>query len=275
MTFDNSQRICFIGAGNMAQAIMSGLINNGVAPAQIRATARTESTQKQVTDTLAVLCDSDNIAACQDANVVVLAVKPQGLKAVCEQLKEVIQPGALIISVAAGIRAQSLEAWLGPKALVRCMPNTPSSIGLGASGYYCNGLVSEQQKVLAQQILSAVGLAIEVMDEAQIDAVTAVSGSGPAYFFLFIESMIDAGVKLGLSREQASLLAQQTARGAAELAAKSSDDVSTLRNKVTSPNGTTQRAIETFEAAQLRDIVDQAMTACAQRADELSTELGS
>lgn len=271
---DNIQKIAFIGAGNMAKAIIRGLLNSGVDHKTISASARSEETRTQVAKTLGIECSTNDIT-CNQADVIVLAVKPQLLKSVCEEIQPYIPAHCLIISVAAGIRCSSIEAWLGNRPIVRSMPNTPSAIGLGASGLFANNLVSHPQKHSAEQILGAVGLVINVDNEDLIDAVTAVSGSGPAYFFLFIEAMIDAGVKQGLNHQQASLLAKQTALGASQLAAQSDLDVATLRKNVTSPKGTTEQAIKTFEGHQLRYIVDDAMQACAKRAAELSDELGA
>ncbi len=257
----------------MAQAIIDGLIRSGMSAEKIFASDRSEEARKNIADKYGISSGS-NIDACADSDVIVLAVKPQVLKTVCEEIRTHINEDSLVISIAAGINCHSLQAWLGEYALVRCMPNTPAAVGYGASGLYANQLASEDQKQSAQQILSAVGDAFYVKEEHLIDSVTAVSGSGPAYFFLFIEAMAQAGAKLGLNTETAEKLAIQTALGAATLAKQSEHAVDTLRANVTSPNGTTERAVQSFETNNLRKIVEQAMTACAERATELAEELG-
>lgn len=270
----NKQKITFIGTGNMAQAIIRGLLERGIEHDNITATTASESSCKNVKSALSIHALTDNVKACRSADIIVLCVKPQLLEQVCIQIAPSVPEHALIISVAAGIRCHSLESWLGTRAIVRCMPNTPSSIGLGACGLYNNPHTHPEHAQLAKDILDAVGLTINVDKEQLIDAVTAVSGSGPAYFFLFIEAMIEAGIKLGLDKEAASQLALQTAKGAAQLAIRDGGEVSELRAKVTSPKGTTEQAIHSFESNHLRETVLNAMQACAQRAAELADELG-
>jgi len=180
-----------------------------------------------------------------------------------------------VVSIAAGIRISSLDAWLGGHvALVRSMPNTPSLVGSGAAGLYANALVSEQQKAVAESILRAVGLTLWVKDETQIDSVTALSGSGPAYFFLIIEALEAAGVKLGLPQESARLLAVQTAYGASKMALESPEDAATLRQRVTSPGGTTEKALQVLEEGKIRQLFEQALTAASQRSVELADMFG-
>ncbi len=275
MSLNTLNKISFIGAGNMAKAILQGLLNDGLDPRKVWITTRTEASRAQLQSQLGVRAAANNVEACQDADLIVLAVKPQMLADVCAEIQAHIPAQALLVSVAAGIRCASLEDWLGPKAIVRTMPNTPSAIGMGACGLFANAHTSPNQIALATELMSATGLVVTLEDEAQIDAVTAVSGSGPAYFFLFIEAMTEAGVSLGLSEAQASLLARHTARGAAQLALESELDVAALRQQVTSPKGTTEQAILNFENNGLRAIVREAMEACAARAAELSDELGS
>lgn len=259
----------------MAQAIIKGLLKQGLSPEQISATTSREESAQAASTELGIHCHCDNHAAVADADIIVLAVKPQKLEDVCQSLKASIKPGALVLSVAAGIRCSSMEHWLGSIAIARSMPNTPSAIGLGASGLYSNSQCSTEQKQQARAILEAVGICAEVEQEQQIDAVTAVSGSAPAYFFLFAEAMIDAGEKLGLNRDVATQLALQTAHGAAALAQSNELDVAELRRRVTSPKGTTEQAILSFEKGGLRDLVENAMRACTRRAAELSDELGN
>jgi len=205
-----------------------------------------------------------------------LAVKPQVLQTVCKHIQPSIQAQQpLIISVAAGIRTEDINRWLGDhQAIVRAMPNTPALIQSGATGLFANAQVTAQQKEHAEHIMRAAGLTVWVEQENKIDAVTALSGSGPAYYFLFMEAMEHAAQELGLDPKTAHLLTMQTALGAAKMVLESSDDCATLRKNVTSPNGTTEKAIQTFEAEGLRTMVAKAMQAAHHRANELANELG-
>lgn len=269
-----SPKIAFIGAGNMAKAIIGGLLAEGYSRTQIIAAGPRMETLDKVKQEFHIDITTDNAAAAQ-ADVVVLGVKPQMLKDVALGLRASLAHKPLIISVAAGITTASIASWLGDdQAIVRCMPNTPSQLRAGASGLYANAHVSAAQKSQANAILGAVGIVQWLDDESLLNPVTAVSGSGPAYFFLFMEAMIDAGIKLGLSRECATELTLQTALGAAMLAKESHFDVAELRRRVTSPKGTTEQAINSFEQDQLRASVLNAMTACSNRAVELSELLG-
>lgn len=270
---DKVNKIAFIGAGNMAQAIIDGLINAGVAPSTLMASDNSPDALAKISERFAIETGS-NEQACNNADVILLAVKPQVLKSVCEEIKPAIPASALVISIAAGITCSSIENWLGQCALVRCMPNTPAGVGMGASGLYANSNVSQAQKEAAKHILGAVGSALYVDEEALLDAVTAVSGSGPAYYFLFTEAIKNAGIKLGLTEETSIQLALQTALGASTLASKSELSLEQLRKNVTSPNGTTEQAILSFENNNLGSIVEKAMIACAERAKTLSEELG-
>jgi pyrroline-5-carboxylate reductase len=270
-----TSKIAFIGAGNMAKAIIGGLIAEGVSPSNIIVSGpRLESLEK-VADHYGVDVSTDNTAIAAQAEVVVLAVKPQILKAVALHLVGALTHKPLIISVAAGITTKSLEHWLGAQhAIVRAMPNTPSQLRKGACGLYANENATEAQKRRADELLRAVGVVQWLKDESLLNAVTAVSGSGPAYFFLVMEAMIDAGIALGLTRESATELTLQTALGAALLAKQSDVDVAELRHRVTSPNGTTERAIKSFESDDIRSMFSRAMQACAARGVELSELLG-
>lgn len=268
-------RIAFIGAGNMAKAIIGGLLAEGFDAKKIIATGTDQARLAETAKQLGIAVSIDNLTAVSDADIVVLAVKPQLLKAVSVGLAAGLAHRPLIISVAAGITTESLNRWLGEgKAIVRAMPNTPSQLRLGATGVYANGLVSDTQKHQVEKILGAVGLVIWQPEESLIDAVTAVSGSGPAYFFLMMEAMIEAGIAQGLSEQSARELTLQTALGTATLAKQSALPVAQLRQQVTSPNGTTERAILSFEADDIRSVFKRAMTACADRAAELSEQLG-
>ena len=266
--------IAFIGAGNMARAIIGGLLENGFAAADIWAS---EPDADRLNDLAArgLNVTTDNHQAVAAADIVVLAVKPQIMKAVATDLSDAVQARQpLLISIAAGINLAALEHWLGGEvSLVRCMPNTPALVQTGASGLFANAQVSDTQRQQATAILEAVGIALWVQSEAELDAVTAISGSGPAYYFLMMEAMTTAGVKLGLSEETARGLTLQTALGAARMASTSDIDAAELRRRVTSPNGTTERAIKTFQSEDFEAIVEHALTACRDRSVELADEL--
>ena len=262
--------ISFLGAGNMASSIIGGLLDNGIDPSRIVASDPNEESLGKLKQQYSISITTSNVQAVSSADVVVLAVKPQVLVAVCEEVAPAFPASSLCISIAAGITTARISASLGQnRAIVRCMPNTPALVQQGASVLFANNQASETQKQLAEDMLTAVGTVNWITEEALMDAVTAVSGSGPAYIFLVIEAMTEAGVKLGLEKDVAATLAQQTAYGAALLAKESTDDVAELRRKVTSPNGTTEQAILSFEKNKLRDIFMQAMTACAERSHEL------
>jgi pyrroline-5-carboxylate reductase len=269
------KKIAFIGAGNMAKAIIGGLIVEGYASQQIIASGPRADNLQKIAAQFHIQVDTHNNAVAAQADVVLLAVKPQLLKAVCEELRAALAHKPLIISLAAGITTQSLAQWLGAdQAIVRCMPNTPAQVRAGASGLFASAVVNDAQKSLAQAILGAVGIVQWFDEESLLNPVTAVSGSGPAYFFLMMEAMIDAGEALGLSREAATELTLQTALGAAILAKQSDVEVAELRRRVTSPKGTTEQAILSFEQDEIREIFKRAMTACSNRAIELSQILG-
>ncbi len=269
-------KITFIGAGNMASSIIGGLVAKGYPAAQITATDPYLPSLERVQQQFGIEVTQDNAAAAAAADVVVLAVKPQVMQQVAEGLSGSLGHQPLVISIAAGIDMRSLDLWLGNDLpIVRCMPNTPALVQLGATGLFGNDRLNDQQRQLADDILSAVGIVQWLENEALLDAVTAVSGSGPAYFFLFMEAMIDAGVAQGLSRDSATQLTLQTALGAAQLALGSDVDVVELRRRVTSPNGTTEQAILSFEEEGLRAAVEKAMEACAERSREMAAELGA
>ena len=267
--------IAFIGAGNMASAIFGGMIEAGSPASHIIATARSRETLDALEQRYGVNTTHDNADAVSRADVVVLGVKPQMMHDVCQALTPAVQAKKpLIVSVAAGITCESLERWLGGDlAVIRCMPNTPSLVGVGASGLFATPQVTDEQRALMDDMLTAVGIVEWVEEEGLLEAVTGVSGSGPAYFFLFIESLEAAGIELGLSAETARRLAIQTARGAAEMAFTSEHEPAELRRRVCSPNGTTERAVNSFENDDLRDIVARAAKASSVRAAEMAREL--
>ncbi|MEH6344574.1 MAG: pyrroline-5-carboxylate reductase [Bermanella sp.] len=269
--------IAFIGAGNMAGAIIGGLVENGFDKNKLWASDPSQEKIDELTSTLGIQGTTDNASAIKQADVVILAIKPQVMETVLSPIKDALQKQQpLIISVAAGINLNSISKWTGGNlAVVRCMPNTPALVQQGASGLFANEQVSAQQKTISEQILNAVGISVWVDEENQLDAVTAVSGSGPAYFFLFMEAMVEAGKKLGLSEETAKELTLKTALGAATMASQSSDSPAQLRKKVTSPNGTTEKAINSFIDQNLSKVVETALTAANDRSVELCKELGA
>ena len=268
-------RIAFIGAGNMASALISGLIADGTAKDLIIASDPNTDQRSHLHDSYGICTVDNNAEAISDADVVVLAVKPQLLQQVCNELSSHLKDKhCLIVSIAAGIRCSTMSKWLNSDLpIVRCMPNTPAMLQVGATGLYATDNVSNEQRDQAERILRAVGITLWINEEADIDSVTAVSGSGPAYYFLMMEAMQAAAEKLGLPAETAKLLTLQTALGAARMALESQDDPATLRQKVTSPGGTTEQAILSFEANGLRDIFEQAMTAARDRSISLSEQL--
>lgn len=271
----NLTTIGFIGAGNMAYALISGLINNGFSAQNIKLSDTDAALLSLRADEFNLEVFTDNVKLAAQCEVIVFAVKPQVLSLVCKELQQHINHNPLIISIAAGVRATDINRWLGgDSAIVRTMPNTPALLGKGATGMLANEVVSDKQKALAEQILSAVGSCLWVEDEKMLDAVTALSGSGPAYFFLLIESMAKAGVALGLDEASAEKLSIQTALGASMMASSSDDSAHQLRAKVTSKNGTTQAAIESFQDQDFEMIVAHAMRAAFDRSREMGTELG-
>lgn len=270
------ETLAFIGAGNMASSLISGLIADGYPPERIRVSDTQETMSRRLGDRYGVVVCSSNQEAVTSAAIVVLAVKPQVMRVVLEDLSDDLKKShPLLLSIAAGIACHSLQRWAGGlDTIVRAMPNTPAMVQSGATGLYATKAVSERQREVAESILRAVGITVWVQEETLIDAVTALSGSGPAYYFLLMEAMEEAGVQLGLDRATASLLSQQTALGAGRVAIESSEDPSELRRRVTSPGGTTERAIATFEAGGFQDLVLGAMKAAKERAEVLSQELG-
>jgi pyrroline-5-carboxylate reductase len=268
--------IAFIGAGNMATSIVGGLVDSGHPPELIRAADPFADSLERLREVAPVGVHAGNAAAAEGADVIILAVKPQVMAEATGSIAAAVSASnAVVISIAAGVTIASMQARLGPQAaIVRCMPNTPALLGCGASGLFANARVSAEQRAHAESILAAVGTTSWVASEEELDAITALSGSGPAYFFLFMEAMVDAGCSLGLEREVATSLAQQTAFGAARMALESDVDLVELRRRVTSPGGTTERAVASFESDRLRDIVARAMQAANDRAAEMAREMG-
>jgi len=259
----------------MASSLISGLIASGHAPEQIWVSDINPDALADLKKQLNVNTSANNDEVVNAVDVVVLAVKPQTLGAVAQSIAAPIQQKkSLVVSIAAGINQNSLSRWLGTDtAIVRCMPNTPALVLTGATALHANAKVSAEQCDLAENILRAVGIALWVDDEAELDAVTAVSGSGPAYFFLLMEAMEKAALELGLGRETARLLVQQTALGAAKIALESAESPEQLRKRVTSPGGTTQQAIETFEQGGFTELVSKALHAARDRSIEMSKQM--
>jgi len=268
--------IAFIGAGNMAASIIGGLVAEGHPANAISASDPSAASLARLREVAPVTTFSDNREAVAGADVVVLAVKPQVMESVCAGIAPALAGGGSVaLSIAAGIPVASLERWLGPGvAVIRCMPNTPALLGAGASGLYATPAVSGAQRAHAGRILSAVGLVRWVDSEDDLHAVTAVSGSGPAYFFLFMEAVAAEGRRLGLDAETATALTAQTCLGAARMAAESGVELAELRRRVCSPGGTTERAIESFQGDALEAAVARAMAACLARSKEMAEELG-
>lgn len=267
--------IGFIGAGNMASALVGGLLARGH-QAQNFALADAQPAQLVGFKEQGLFTTANNADVFERANVIVLAVKPQVLCEVLKPLALMAQAKKpLIISIAAGIPLASIDRWLGGNmAIVRAMPNTPALVQTGATGLYANPTVTNEQKHQAEMILNAVGLTLWVDDEALIDSVTAVSGSGPAYFFYVMEAMIAAGCELGLDEKTARALTLQTALGSAQMAITADVSPDELRRRVTSKGGTTEQAIAAFDAADLKGIFSQALAACAAKGQELAHVLG-
>lgn len=263
--------ITFIGGGNMAQALIGGLIARGMPTTRITVADPFENV-RQLLQEKDVHVTDDNIAAIEKADIVVLAVKPQVLANVLKQLRGLLD-GKLVISIVAGAEIATIATLSGTDRIVRVMPNTPALVQTGAHGLYATDVVDAKDRELASQVLAATGLTIWVNSEAQIDAVTAVSGSGPAYFFYMMESMIRAGKNLGLDEKVATALTLQTALGAAQMAITSANSPAELRKNVTSPNGTTQAALEVFDRAQISQNIQSALAAAKKRSQELAQEL--
>lgn len=268
-----STHLAFIGAGNMAGSLIHGLLGDGIPASNIRVADPIADQLRRFAD-LGMTATSDNNIAIDGADVVVLAVKPQIAADVVSGLK--LNTSQVLISIAAGIDLASLSAWTSPvQPIVRCMPNTPALFGAGMSALYANSNCSDAQRLAGQTVLNAGGATLWVDEEAKLDAVTAVSGSGPAYFFLLMEAMIDAGTELGLDPATATQLTLQTAYGAALMAQQSDDPPAVLRQNVTSPGGTTAAALEVMTQHDMSGIIRRALAAADNRAGELAQEFGA
>jgi pyrroline-5-carboxylate reductase len=273
----NSPKIAFIGGGNMGRALIGGLLERGATPDTIRVGEAYEPSRAALLRDFGVVAAAENSEATAGADVVVVAVKPQDAgKALIALQPSFRQRPPLIISVAAGIRTQDLETWCGLDVpVVRSMPNRPALVGVGATGLFAPERVGEGHRTMAEDIMRAVGAVVWVHTEDALDVVTALSGSGPAYFFLLAELMMQAAIDLGLEPAAARTLAIETLHGAGALAHASDGDLARLRAEVTSKGGTTEAAVRTFEGADLRAIVARALTAATQRGRELAAQFGA
>jgi len=265
--------ICFIGGGNMAVALIGGLLKRSYTAAQLRVVEINADNCIRLQNDFGVSATPELATGVADSDVIVLAVKPQQLHEVCAQLTPLLR-GQLIVSIAAGIRASDISSWLGSSNVVRSMPNTPALIQSGVAGLYALSEVSVAHKEIAANILNAVGSTVWLQEEVMLDGVTAISGSGPAYVFYFIESMQQAARELGFDDVQAKSLVIDTLLGATKLAQASSDEVSVLRARVTSKNGTTERAILSMEKDGVKQHIIAAVHAAAIRSKEMGDELG-
>ena len=272
-----TRQIAFVGGGNMATGLIGGLIARGTPPSSIVVADPEASQRSRLEHDYGVMTVADAPAAVVGARTVVLAVKPQQMAQVARSIAgPVAAAGALVISVAAGIRLQDLARWLGPGVpLIRTMPNRPALIGAGITALYAMPGVDAASRQTAETILAACGPTVWVPDESQLDVVTAVSGSGPAYFFLLIECLEAAGIELGLDPATARRLAVETARGSGRMAAEAAESPAELRAQVTSQGGTTAAALEVLEAAGVRGIFAAAVAAGAHRSAALAQEFGT
>jgi pyrroline-5-carboxylate reductase len=271
-----NSKIGFIGGGNMAASLIGGMIAGGVDAKNIWVFDVHDERLSHLRERFGINCSEKNLDVVAAAEVIVFAVKPQHIHTVAMELAEAIgRFKPLVISIAAGIREQDLARWLrGNTAIVRTMPNTPALVRCGATALYANKHVSNEQKDLAESIMRAVGLTIWLDDEEQMDAVTALSGSGPAYFFMIMECLEQAASNLGLPPPIAKLLTVETAFGATKMALESPDDVATLRKMVTSPGGTTEAALNKLLEGRLQDLFNNALSAAYKRSQELAQEFG-
>jgi pyrroline-5-carboxylate reductase len=266
--------LSFIGGGNMARSLIGGLIARGRAASDLIVADPAAAQLELLQSTYGVRIACDNADAAKQADVVILAVKPQELRTVTTGIRSALRSGALIVSVAAGIRASDIERWSGGAPVVRCMPNRPALQGCGMTGLFATAGVSAAHRELAENILSAVGATLWLTEEQHMDTVTALSGSGPAYFFLLIEMLEDAGVQLGLPREISRKLAIETAYGSGLMAHEAAEIPAVLREQVTSKGGTTEAALKHLESRGVRPAFSEAIAAAARRSAELAEEFG-
>jgi pyrroline-5-carboxylate reductase len=265
-------KICFIGAGNMTRSIVSGLVRHGYPAQLIHATNPSQGKLDALVADFNIKVSHDNLAAAAESDVIVLGVKPQLMQQVCEALSSVDLSNKLVITIAAGVMASRYQDYFGQEInLIRAMPNTPTQIGFGMTGLYGAENITQEQRVLAETIMQTGGQVIWVDKEAELNLVIALSGSSPAYFFLFVESMVEAGTQLGMDETKSRQLAEHAALGAAQMLIQNQTlSPAKLRENVTSKGGTTAQALETFEQGGLRSLVKQAMSNCIKRAEEMA-----
>jgi pyrroline-5-carboxylate reductase len=270
----NSEHIAFIGGGNMASAIIGGLLQRGLPASQIQVVEPFAEQRARLAQQFQIAVSEKPDAALENASLVVWAVKPQTFREAARQTRACTSD-ALHLSVAAGIRSGSIAAWLGTERVIRAMPNTPALVGKGMSALFARPAVSAAERLAVERVIQTTGDYLWLEEETQLDAVTALSGSGPAYVFYFIEAMIEAGVGMGLSREQAHQLAIGTFVGASALAQSAQEPPEVLRARVTSKGGTTYAALTALEQGGVKQQFIQAMQAARQRASELGDEFGA
>ncbi|MDH3694936.1 MAG: pyrroline-5-carboxylate reductase [Gammaproteobacteria bacterium] len=270
-----NKRIGFIGGGNMARSLIGGLLGAGYDASQIAVSEPDPQRREALVNAFAIGSFSDNQPVAEKADILVLAVKPQIMKNALDSIKDtIVDRKPLLISIAAGVRLESIEHWTAPDIpIVRVMPNTPALVASGASGLFANESVSEEQRNIAESIMRAVGVTVWLNEEAQLDTVTAVSGSGPAYFFYLMEAIQQTAIENGLDEKTANLLTVETALGAAKLALESNESPAELRRAVTSPGGTTQAALEVMEIESMHTTINKAVNAAEQRSRELADDL--
>ena len=270
-------QLAFLGGGNMGRALIGGLLRRGTRPEQISVGESAEAARAALARDFGITATADNAVAVGKAELIVLAVKPQDAAAVLATLRPLLTRNKpIVLSVAAGIRTSSLESWCGPGTpVVRAMPNRPALVGAGVTGLYAPEHVSRAHRAAAEGVMEAAGEVVWVPTEEAIDIVTALSGSGPAYFFLLAELMAEAATHLGLEPQAARRLAIATLHGAGQLAQSSDGDLARLRAEVTSKGGTTEAAVRTLEAADVRGIMSRALEAATRRSRELADQFGA
>jgi pyrroline-5-carboxylate reductase len=268
------QTLAFIGGGNMASAIIGGLIKQGTPAQRILVVEPFEEARQRLEAQFGVRVLAAANATLTEAGLIIWAVKPQTFKEAAQQIRD-FGANALHLSVAAGIRSDSIASWLGTERVVRAMPNTPALVGLGQTGLFARAAVTAIDKAWIEQVVATTGALLWVKDESLLDAVTAISGSGPAYVFFFIEAMVEAGVKMGLTAEQATQLAIGTFEGASQLAKTANEPPSVLRERVTSKGGTTYAALTAMQNTHVSELFQTALKAAQLRAHELGDEFGA
>ena len=271
----NEANITFIGAGNIATALIMGLIATDYPADKLIVSNPTSKKLQLLHKKLGVHITQNNVEAAENADIIIFAVKPHTMPAVCRELKNSIEKNTpLLISVASGVTTQQIESWLNSRpAVVHAIPNTPLTVRAGATGLFANTHTTEAQREQAEMLFRSAGVAVWVDEEDHIELVLAVSGSGPAYYFLFMEAMQEAAQAMGLSHDMARLLTSQTVLGAARMAMETDQDVMQLRQSITSPNGTTAAAIRVFETGNIRKVMADAMQAAYNRSKEMSAEI--